>query len=164
MAGAGRGKGHAAMEKHEVVWPWGMTDSDPEPGSRPWVFNPRNFLVAVVGDDEEAERARVALKGVGFPDDDLRAYSGAQVLEDRKRYLAQQGPLRRVVGQVTSDAEAVKRFVRYAGEGRAFVWVHVHEREDANRAIRALSTHKVLHFRYYGDNGVEDVPMPCDGA
>ncbi|MGH9264753.1 MAG: hypothetical protein ACRD1D_08675 [Acidimicrobiales bacterium] len=110
------------MEKHEVVWPWGMTDSDPEPGSRPWVFSPRNFLVAVLGDDGEAERARTALKGVGFPDDDLRAYSGAQVLEDRERYLAQQGPLRRVVGQVTSDAEAVKRFVRYARDGRAFLW------------------------------------------
>ncbi len=148
------------MEEHEVIWPWGMTERDPDPASRPWVFNPRDFLVAVVEDDAEAERSMAALREVGFPDEDLRSYGGAQVLADRERYLAQQGTLRRVVGQVTSDVEAVKQFVRYARDGRAFVWVHVHEREDANRAIRALSTNKVLHFRYYGDAGVEDVAMP----
>lgn len=148
------------MDEHEVVWPWGMTDRDPDPASRPWVFNPRDFLVAVVADDDEAERARSALAGVGFPEEHVRTYSGEQVLDDRERYLAQQSTLRRVVGQVTSDTEAVRQFVRYAREGRAFVWVHVHQREDANRAIRGLSTSNVLHFRYYGDAGVEDVPMP----
>jgi hypothetical protein len=148
------------MEKHEVVWPWGMTERDPDPATRPWVFNPRDFLVAVVEDDAEAERSRLALMELGFAEEDLRSYSGELVLSDRERFLAQQGPLRRVVGQVTSDAEAVKLFVRYAEEGRAFLWVHVHERDDANRAIRGLSSRKVLHFRYYGDTGAEDVRMP----
>jgi hypothetical protein len=144
----------------EVTWPWGMSDVDPDPSSRPWVFNPHGFLVAVLDDAAEAERASAALGEVGFDERYRRIYTGAQVMDERQRFVAQQSPGRRLVEKLTIDAKAVDRFLAYAREGRAFLWVRVPEREDANRAIRGLSRHKVLHFRYYGDSGVEDVPMP----
>lgn len=145
------------MDEKEVVWPWGMSERDPDPGSRPWIFNPRGFLLAVVDDAGEAERGKAALVSVGFPEGHLRTYSGEQVLEERERFLAQQSALRRVVGQVTSDSEAVELFSRYASDGRAFLWVYVRHRHDADRAVAGLSTISVLHFRYYGDESVEDI-------
>ena len=145
------------MDDDEVVWPWGMSDQDPDPASRPWIFSPRGFMVAILEDSAAAERARTALLETGFADRDLRIYDGQQVLNDREQFLAGQGPLRRVVGNVTSDTEAVELFLRYAREGRSFLWVHVADREVANTAIRNLSTHKVLHYRYYGDESVEDI-------
>ncbi len=145
------------MGENEVVWPWGMTENDPDPASRPWVFRPRGFLVAVMEDGDAADSATVALREAGFPEGRFRTFAGDQVLEDRERFLAQQRSVRRLVERVTSDTDAVQLFVDYAQAGRAFLWVHVPDRKDANRAIRALSEHEVLHFRYYGDDSVEDL-------
>ena len=148
------------MTGREVVWPWGMTERDPDPASRPWVFNPVGFLLAVVEDDAEAERAGAALEAVGFTPEEHRRYSGEQVIRDRDRFHAQQSAARRLVERVTIDNEAVQLLLDYAHAGRAFLWVSVPERDDANRAIRGLSANKVLYFRYYGDAGVEDIRMP----
>lgn len=147
-------------DEEEIVWPWGMAEGDPDPSSRPWVFNPLGFLLAVVADVEEAERARSALVEVGFPKNHSRAFSGEQVIEDRARFEAQQGAARRIVERVTIDTEAFNLLLSYARAGRAFVWIRTPSREDANRAIRGLSTHHVLYFRYYGDAGVEEIRMP----
>ncbi len=147
-------------DEEEIVWPWGMGEGDPDPSSRPWVFNPQGFLLAVVSDAAEADRARTALVAVGFPEGHIRAFTGEQVLEDRARFEAQQGAARRIVERVTIDTEAFNLLLDYARAGRAFVWIRTPEREDANRAIRGLSTHDVLYFRYYGDAGVEEIRMP----
>ena len=142
---------------NDVEWPWGMSDQDPDPESRPWVFKPRGFLLAVVEDAPTAERARVALLEEGFTETNLRIFTGEQLLNDRERFLAQRRPLQRVVGRITSDAAAVELFLAYARDGRSFLWVHVPDRHDADKAIRGLLGHNVLHFRYYGDDSVEDI-------
>ena len=142
------------------VWPWGMTEADPDPASRPWVFNPRGFLLVVVADAAEAERAAVGIEEAGFPPAHHRTYTGEQVLEDRARFVAQQGIARRLVETVTIDTEVLDLLIDYARAGRAFLWVRAPERDDANRAIRALSTHDALYFRYYGNDGVEEIRMP----
>ena len=147
------------MDENEVVWPWGMEESDPDPASRPMIFNPQGFLVGVLEDRDGAERAGQALVEAGFAEHEHRIFTGEQVVDDRERFLAQQSPGRRLVGKVTSDTKAVELFLSYARAGRSFLWVRAPGREDANRAIRALSTHRVLHFRYYGGGGVEDIDM-----
>ena len=145
------------MDDDEVVWPWGMSERDPDPSTRPWIFSPRGFMVAVLEDADAAEGGRVALMGTGIREKDLRIFTAEQLLEDRERFLAQQGVLRRAVGKVTSDSKAVDLFLDSAHDGRSFLWVHVPDREDANRAIRGLSEHEVLHIRYYGDGDLEDI-------
>ncbi len=146
-----------AEDEDEVVWPWGMTEDDPDPATRPLVFRPRGFLVAVLGDDEKAEEAKASLRAAGFAEKDLRAYPGRQVLEDRERFLAQQGTVRRIVGEVTADSQAVALFSEYARDGRSFLWVHAGDRDNANRAVHSLASHEVLHLRYYGDDALEDI-------
>ncbi len=143
----------------DVVWPWGMSDRDPDPSSRPWVFNPRGFLLLVLEDDREAESASAKLLDVGFAEGHRRTYYSTQLLEDRKAFVAQQGMARRVVESLTIDTKVLDLLLRYAEEGRGFLWVVAPTREDANRAIRGLSDHKVIYVRYYGDQGVEDIHM-----
>lgn len=137
-----------------------MTDRDPDPASRPWVFKPQGFLVAVIQDADEAARAGAALTEVGFAEDERRLFTGEQVVDERQRFVARQSATRQLVEKLTIDSKAVDLFMDYARAGRCFLWVRVPNREDANRAIRGLSQCRVLLFRYYGDNTVEDVPMP----
>ena len=146
-----------AEGEDEVVWPWGMTEDDPDPATRPWVFRPRGFLVAVLGDDEKAEEAKASLRGAGFADKHLRSYPGHQVVEDRERFLAHQGPVRRLVGEATIDSKSVARFSDYARGSRTFLSVYAGDRDNANRAVHSLASHEVLHLRYYGHDSLEDI-------
>jgi hypothetical protein len=107
------------MEAPEVIWPMGMSDQDPSLADRPLLFNPKGFLVAILEDDDHAERARAALREAGFADRDLRVYTSQQVLADHERYLAQRSLPRRVVGSVTVDPDSLRRYLDRAREGRA---------------------------------------------
>ena len=147
------------MTGDEVAWPWGMTDQDPHPSTRPWIFSPKRFLLVVLADTDEANGAGQTLLGDGLGEGAFRIYTGEELLEGRQQFVAQQGPGRRLVEKLTIDSEALDLLVEYAREGRAFMWVRTPEREDANRVIRALSTHRVLFYRYYGTDSVEDIHM-----
>ena len=145
------------MDEHEVVWPMGMTDQDPSLGARPLVFDPRGFLVAILEDADQAERARAALAEAGFAETDLRVYTSQQILDDHERFLAQRTLARRAVGGFTDDPDTIKLYFGYAREGHAALWVHVPEEADAKRAVRCLADHQVLHFRHYGHNSQQDL-------
>jgi hypothetical protein len=54
---------------------------------------------------------------------------------------------------------SIELYFGYAREGRAALWVHVPDRADADRAVRCLADHQVLHFRYYGHSSQDDLHM-----
>jgi len=152
------------MAEDEVLWPVGTTDLDPDLGARPMVFRPKGFLVAILSDAAEAERAATALKAAGFADRELRMFTGEQILADYARYLAQPSLSRRVVGAITDDPETLELYHGYARDGRAALWVHVADDHEANRALRYLADFATLHIRHYGDRRQTDLhlegPMP----
>jgi len=138
------------MADDEIVWPVGTTGQDPELGDRPFVFAPKGFLVAVLTDADEAERAAGALRGAGFAERKLRIFTSRQILDDYARYAAQKSLPRRVVTAVTDDQETLDLYHGHARDGRAALWVHVVDDDEADRAIRGLSDFPALHIRHYG--------------
>jgi hypothetical protein len=138
----------------EVSWPMGM---DRDLSTRPLVFNPEGFLVAMLEDDEAAQEARAGLEDAGFASDDLRVYRSKEILKDHDRFLAERSMTRRVVGAITDDPASIELYFDYAEAGRAALWVHVPDERDASRAIRGLTDHKVLHVRHYGKDTQEDI-------
>ena len=51
----------------------------------------------------------------------------------------------------------VELYFGYARAGRAALWVHVSDDDDAKRAVRALADHQVLHCRHYGHDSQQDL-------
>jgi hypothetical protein len=139
---------------NEVVWPMGM---DRDLSSRPLVFNPRGFLVTLFETDDEAEKARVALEDARFPSEDLRVYTSREICDDHERYLEERSRTRKVVGALTDDVATIEQYFGHARSGGAALWVHVSDRHDASRAVSNLADHKVSYFRYYGQEGKEDI-------
>src|SRR5919198_3068763 len=144
------------MSANEVVWPMGMTDQDPALGTRSLAFDPQGFLVAILQDADHAEQAKTGLVEAGFAETDLRVYTSQQILEDHERFLAQRTVARRVVGGLTDDPDTIKLYFGYARDGRSALWVHVPDDADADRAVRGLADHQVLHFRHYGHHSQQD--------
>jgi hypothetical protein len=138
------------MADDQIVWPVGTTDQDPDLRGRPLVFNPKGFLAAILPDPAEAERAATALRAAGFADRQLRIFTGEQILEDYQRYITQQSLTRRVAAAVTDDQETLDLYHGHARDGRAALWVHVADDDEADRAIRGLSDFSALHIRHYG--------------
>ena len=145
------------MSANEVVWPTGMSDQDPAARARPLFFNPQGFLVAILDDADHAEQARAALAEAGFADRDLRVYTSQQILDSWERFQAERSLAQRVAGAVTDDPDTIELYFGYAREGRAAVWVHVPDDADADRAVRCLADHQVLHFRHYGHDRQQDL-------
>ena len=138
----------------DVVWPMGM---ERDLSTRPMVFNPEGFLVAILNNTEACERARTALLEAGFSDGDLRIYTSQQILEDHEIFLKTRSKTRRVVGALTDDQSTIDLYFGYAKEGRGALWIHVPEKSDANRATRCLIDQDVLHYRYFGRNEELDI-------
>ena len=145
------------MTANQVAWPMGMSDQDPSLGARPLFFNPQGFLIAILEDADQAEQAKAGLVEAGFASTELRVYTSQQILEDHERFLAQRTLARRVVGAVTDDPATIELYFGYAREGRAALWVHVPDKADADRAVRCLADHPVLHFRHYGHGRQDDL-------
>jgi hypothetical protein len=144
------------MADTNIVWPVGTTDQDPALSGRPLVFNPKGFLVAILPDAVEAERAAAALRSAGFADRKLRIFTSEQILADYARYTAEQSVPRRVAAALTDDAETLDLYHGHARDGRYALWVHVIDDDEANRAIRGLSGSPTLHTRHYGHRRQSD--------
>src|SRR5687768_4649323 len=145
------------MNDRDVAWPTGMSGQDPPARDRPLVFNPRGFLVVIVQDADQAERSKAALARAGFAETDLRVYTSREILDSWERFLVHRSVAQRVVGAVTDDPETIELYFGYAREGRSALWVRIPDRDDAKRAVRHLSDGDVLHLRYYGHDGQEDI-------
>ena len=145
------------MPANEVAWPTGMSDQDPAARERPLVFYPQGFLVAILEDADQAEQAKATLAAAGFADRDLRVYTSKQILDSWERFLAERSLAQRVAGAVTDDPDTIEQYFGYARAGRAALWVHVPEDDDADRAVRGLADHQVLHFRHYGHDSQQDI-------
>ncbi len=144
------------MADADIVWPVGTTDRDPNLSERPLVFHAKGFLVAVLPDAGAAERAATALHTAGFADRKLRIFTSAQILEDYARYTGQPSLPRRVIAALTDDPETIDLYSGHARDGRAALWVHAVDDDEANRAIRGLSGSAALHIRHYGHRTQSD--------
>ena len=145
------------MSANQVPWPTGMSDHDPAARDRPLFFNPKGFLVAILEDADQAQRARAALADAGYADRDLRVYTSQQILGSWERFQAERSLPQRVAGAVTDDPDTIELYFGYARQGHAALWVHVPDQADAKKAIRGLADHEVLHIRYYGHDRQDDL-------
>jgi hypothetical protein len=143
------------MLDHQNRWPMDIPQGNLS--SLPLVFDARGYLVAILDDAAEAERARLTLRSAEFAEHDLRVYSSEQILENHDRFLAQRSLARRVVGALTDDRDTITLYFGYARDGRAALWARVADRKTANRAIAAIADLDVLHIRHYGRHDQDDI-------
>jgi len=149
------------MDETQNVFPLDITER--EPGARPWKFRPDGYLVVVLSDEDEAQRAQESLVGVGFAARDTKVYPSKQILATFEVYKGQRDVADRVAGVVRDDIEGRDLYLDYAREGRGALWVRVHE-DKVPKALRVLADHESLHTRYYGVNAETDYNLSGPGG
>jgi hypothetical protein len=128
-----------------------------DPSTSPLIFRPQGYLVAIPADSEEGERAKATLTSAGYEPDDMRLYSGEEILANHELYNERRSVGGRIVGAVTDDTHGREMYLGYAREGRCALWVRIPDEGDVPKALRALAKHDLFHSRYYGDERQDDI-------
>jgi hypothetical protein len=149
--------GGRSVAEPDDRWPFGETDGGPL--SRPIVVDLEGVLVAILADASTGERAMASLSERGYSDRQLRLYTSEQILAYEETFRTNRGLAGRVVGALVDDGESMAQYVQYAREGRAALWVLVPDRDEANRLVRLLADHAVLHIWYHGHRRLEILHM-----
>src|SRR5688500_285341 len=102
------------MNESENTFPMDVTD----PSSRPWNFRPEGYLVVILADAEEAQRAETALVAEGFAPRDVKLYTGKQILANHQECMERRNVTSKVLGSVADDLEGRELYLGYAREDR----------------------------------------------
>jgi hypothetical protein len=140
------------VDEDKTTFPMDVTD----PSSRPWKFRPQGYLVVILADTDEAQRAESALVGEGFAHQDIKLYTGKQILENHEAYIGRRGIASKVIGAVADDDEGRELYLSYAREDRSAMWVRIPDEGDVPKALRVLADCDYLHTRYYGEASQHD--------
>ena len=136
------------MDKPDNVFPMDVTD----PSSRPWKFQATGFLVAILADTAESQRAEGALIEGGFLPQDIKLYTGKQTVENNVAYMERRDVTAKVVGAIIDDSDGLGLYLDYAREDRCAVWLRLPDEGVVPKALRVLADFDYLHARYYGDD------------
>ena len=114
-------------------------------------YYPTGYVVAVVDDRDQANRAVQALRSAGVPTDQVRVMSGDEVLAIDREFKESQSFGQRLGGMLAADeGEAVQQYVEAAQRGHALVTVPAPELAEAQRINGVLAEHGAHGVRHYG--------------
>jgi hypothetical protein len=132
-------------------WPYGRLA---DRGVRPWFLSATGYLMVLFHDAEEARRAAHDLEERGIPQDDMRLYSGEEILEIESRFGEERSNVARVVEAMTADRDVKTRYVDNARAGGAALWLFAPRKDgrsvDASARRPRLLLHAVLRPRWRG--------------
>jgi hypothetical protein len=123
-----------------------VRDSSPHP----WKFKPEGYLVVILSDADEAQRAEADLVTHGFAPRDIKLYTGKQILENYEVFARRRTTTDKLVGSVVDDSEGRELYLGYAREDRCAMWVRIPDEENVPKVLRVLADHEYVHTRYYG--------------
>jgi hypothetical protein len=147
--------GGVTMDEGETTFPMDVTD-DEDLSSRPWSFRPEGYLVVIMADVEEAQRAEAALARAGFALMDIKLYTGRQILENQEVYIGRRSLMTKLIAAVVEDVKGQELYLAYARADRCAMWVRLPDEGRVAKALRVLADFRCLHARYYRDDGQDD--------
>jgi hypothetical protein len=123
-------------------------------------FSPTHYVVAAFDTEEQAKRTLQALREAEFRAEDVRLWSGAEVLERHQAFLKQQNLLDRVgavVAMLGTEQEAMQQYLTMAEQGHFFLTVYAPQPELVERAAIILANNQAHATRYYDHWTVADL-------
>jgi hypothetical protein len=120
-------------------------------------YYPKGWVVAVIHERAQAEQAAEELRAAGFADEDVRLFSGEEVLELDRAFNEQRSLGQRLGALLPSDEGAAQQeYLEEARRGHHFVLVHA-SGPETERARSVLASHRAHAMRHYGDLAITDL-------
>jgi hypothetical protein len=130
--------------------------------------NPKNYVVAVIDDQKEAEKVEQALREAGFGSNDIRVMRGKELL-DRQHDVEQdekkQNVFSRLAGAFGEGAEEggdTATYMQEARKGHVILNVYAGKAEQADKISAILAKYHARLIKYYGNWSIANYPTPND--
>jgi len=133
---------------------------DPDPGERPMIRYPLDWLLAVIDRPAAAHDAARALVDAGFDDDAVKVLEGATAdgsLADLPTSSGPIGQLIRLIQFISMDQTPDLRLYEAAlDDGRAIVAIHCSDRDRLLAARDLLAAHGAHFQNHFGRYATEE--------
>ena len=114
---------------------------------------PTDWVIGVIDDRAEAERAVQDARDAGFPEEELLSFYAEQALDQAKTRAQAQNPLTRlfatVARYVTDPGTAEKEYIEEARAGHSIVNIRARSPERvalAHNILERRHAHRIKHF------------------
>jgi hypothetical protein len=122
---------------------------------------PKNCVIGVIDDEEEARQAITDFRAAGFEADDVRLFPGAEVMQIDAQIRKQWNPVQRVMATISSGTDegaATQTYLDEARKGHTIVAVRVGHRTTPDpRVAPIMQAHHAHTIHMYGDFAITEV-------
>jgi hypothetical protein len=134
---------------------------DPKfPQSTSGSWYPKNYVVGVIDDFQEAQQAQKAFQAAGHPAEELRLMSSEEATHKVEKLEEEKNPFQRFFSffQGVTDETGAHVYEREARQGNHILYVRA-ENEEESKSIAALMQRYHAHtVKYFGPWAVADLP------
>ena len=120
---------------------------------------PKHYVVGVIDDLQEAEKAAQALRNAGYDDEDIRLYHSQEVVQLAQDHEKKQNILTRFAIALDEDEDVEVRFLEEeARRGHHLLHVYTPTSELVDRARGIFAAYHAHTIKYFGSWAIADLP------
>ena len=134
---------------------------DPKfPQSASGALYPKNYVVGIIDDLQEARQAVQAFKQAGYDADEIRLMESGEVVERAQKTEEQKNPLQRVLSsfQDTTDETGAHIYQAAARQGKHVLHVRADSQEEVDKISALMQQYHAHAVKFFGPWSVADVP------
>lgn len=142
------------MSDHSDESPREQMEHTPFPPASHTLGERVNWVIGVIDDPAEADRAMQAARQAGFAERDLLVFHGGEALAEKQVKDEVRNPLERAfaaVAETMTDPGAYEdAYLAEASRGHSLVNIHTNTQEQIERALAVLKRHHAHLIKHFG--------------
>ncbi len=134
---------------------------DPQfPQSSSGTLYPKNYVVGIIDDVQEARQARQAFQDAGYATDEVRLMESQEAQQKVQDLDEEKNWLQRFLSsfQGTTDETGVHVYQSAAREGKQILHVHANSQEEVDKISALMQRYHAHAIKFFGSWSVADVP------
>lgn len=134
---------------------------DPKfPQSPTGALYPKNYVVGVIDNLQQAQAACQAFKDAGYHADEIRLMEGHEAVQKIEQLEEEKNWLQRLLSsfQDTSDETGARIYENAARLGKQILHVHANSAEDVDKISALMERYHAHTIKFFGTWSVADIP------
>jgi hypothetical protein len=121
---------------------------------------PKNYVVGIIDDLQEAQQAEQAFKDAGYDAESVRLMEGSEVLDKAQELEENKNWFQRFLSsfQDTTDETGANIYQAAAKQGKQVLHVHANSEQDVDKISALMMRYHAHAVKFFGNWAVSDVP------
>lgn len=134
-------------------------DSD-FPQSASGALYPKNYVVGIIDDHQEAQQAEEAFKQAGYDANEVRLMEGQEVLQKVRQLDEEKNWFQRFLSsfQGSTDETGAHIYQVAAKQGKHVLHVHANSQDEVDKISALMQRYHAHTVKFFGSWSVADVP------